>query len=185
MRETTGTLIGAAGQVNQRLAGDGAADLPTTLILNDSDDSELCNGVFMLIADRHGNKLDVAKMNEPERVVTLVWHSFGIIGNGGFQYLFEGTFKGDPGFVLTAAAFRRIRCAEAAEAFEEALALFPGNRPPSNIEARLEIYQSVPELERRRIDTKFCDSAGDLRAKLAAFIRANARDLEHPADHAR
>src|SRR4051812_44953511 len=104
-------------------------------LLDGSDDFELCSGVFKHIADRHGNELNVDEETEPERVVTLVWHSYGIIGNGGFQYLFEGTFNGDPGFVLTAAAFRRIRCAGAAEAFEEALAMFPSNSPTSNIEA--------------------------------------------------
>src|SRR5688572_26677297 len=150
-------------------------------LLDSADDFELCNGVFMHITGRYGDELNVEKQTEPERVVTLVWHSSGIIGNGGFQYLFEGTFNGDPGFVLTAAAFRRIGCGEAAEAFEQALALFENNRPPSNIEHRLEIYQSVLEENRMRIDEKFWDAGSDLDAKLAAFIRANAQALEHPS----
>lgn len=147
-------------------------------LLANSNDRELCDGVFVHIVERHGNKLGLEKASESERVVTLVWHSFGIIGNGGFQYLFEGDFTGDPGFVLTAAAFRRIGCVQAAEAFEEALGLFPGNRPPKNIDDRLELYQSVPEEDRHRIDRKFWDAESNLIATLAAFIRANATLLE-------
>ncbi len=150
-------------------------------LLDGGDDFELCDGVFVHIADRHGNELDIDKETETERVVTLVWHSFGIIGNGGFQYLFEGDFNGDPGFILTAAALRRIGCAEAAEAFEQALSLFHGNCPPSNIEDRLKIYQSISETERERINRKFWDAGNELQAKLAAFIRANAQELQRAA----
>ena len=146
-------------------------------LLDDFDAHALCDGVFRMIIERHGNRIDVSKESELERVVTLVWASKGIIENGGFQYLFEGNFDGDPGFVLTAAAFRRIGCPEAAEAFEQALSLFTGNQPPGDIEARLEIYESIPQRIRRQIDVNFCDAQGALERTLAAFIRANAEAL--------
>lgn len=52
-----------------------------------TNDFELCNGVFCAIAEVTGNSIDAANEPEPCRTVTLVWHSGGIIGNGGFQYL--------------------------------------------------------------------------------------------------
>jgi hypothetical protein len=37
-----------------------------------------------------GNEANPARMPEPHRTVSLVHYVDGIIGNGGFQYLFEG-----------------------------------------------------------------------------------------------
>jgi hypothetical protein len=51
------------------------------------------------------------------------------LSNGGFQYLFEGYFKGDPFFAKTAAAFKTIKASKCAEAVEEALKLFTDSKP--------------------------------------------------------
>ena len=76
-------------------------------LLSEPDDGKLCDGAFDRFAE-FSNKIDVDSYSEEERVVTLVLHSFGIIGNGGIEYLFAGNFNGDPGFVYTAAAFKAI-----------------------------------------------------------------------------
>jgi len=148
-------------------------------LLDETNDFALCDKIFERICELRGNKLDVAAETEYERVVTLVWHSDGIIGNGGFQYLFEGNFNGDPGFVYTAAALRKIGCQARAEAFEDALALFPSNTPPTDLQERLTIYQKVPESERNRIDHKFWRAEADMVARLAAFIRDNRNQLDN------
>lgn len=73
-----------------------------------TDDFDLCNGVFSRFADFH-NQIDVDLYSQEERVITLAWHASGLINNGGFEYLFEGWFTGDPGYVFTAAAFKTAR----------------------------------------------------------------------------
>ena len=74
-------------------------------ILDTQDDFALCNSVFGGLSR---NPIDVETCGEMERVVRLVWDSSGLIGNGGFHYLFEGDYPGDAGFVYTAAAYARI-----------------------------------------------------------------------------
>jgi hypothetical protein len=57
-------------------------------ILADPSDFDLCNRLFLNIADRYGSEFDVTKETEQERTVSLVWHSYGIIGNGVLQRIF-------------------------------------------------------------------------------------------------
>ena len=96
------------------------------------DDSKLCDELFGRFAE-FSNEIDVDSHSELERIVTLVRHSSGLIGNGGFHYLFEGDFRGDPGFVYTAAAYQRIGAADAYKAFQEAFRQFPEGILPDNI----------------------------------------------------
>ncbi len=148
-------------------------------LLNEEDNFDLCDGVFLYITNLHGNMVDANQESKLERIVTLVWHIKGIIGNGGFRFLFEGDFEGDPGFVYTAAAFSEIGCDQAAEAFKEALGIFPGNLPPEDLDERLEIYLKYNEKTRDRINEKFWGSSDDITAKLATYIRANRVAFEH------
>jgi hypothetical protein len=142
-------------------------------LLAELDDFDLCDGVFLAIAKVTGNRLDAA--NEPEacRTVTLVWHSGGIIGNGGFRYLFEGDFNGDPGYLITADAYRRIGANEDYAAFCAALAIFPMSRLPLNIDDRLRMYDAHPEERRQDIDNRFFSAADTRQKLLAKFIRFN------------
>ena len=65
----------------------------------------------------------------------LVWHTSGIIDNGGFEYLFAGEFFSDPDYHITAEAYLTAGLLRAYEAFQEAFALFPDGKvhtmPPS------------------------------------------------------
>src|SRR5262249_23507411 len=115
---------------------------PLEELLATADDSKLCDRMFRLILKQYGNDIDAAELSEKECVVLLAYHAMGIIGNGGFNYLFEGNFPGDPHFALTAAAYQAIGCAAAAKAFRQALGLFPGGRPPEDINERLRIYRA-------------------------------------------
>jgi hypothetical protein len=83
-------------------------------LLEKEDDFELCDELFKRLDTRYGDDHDVSNYREEHRVVLLVWHAGGIIDNGGFQYLFEGTFDGDPHFAKTAAAFRAINAMKCA-----------------------------------------------------------------------
>ena len=109
----------------------------------------------------------------------LVWHSAGIIDNGGFEYLFSGDFDGDPEFRITAEAYRTAGLTRGYEAFQEAFRLFPGGKVPRDSEARIGQYLAAPEAVREAINRKhWQDGWDDLREKrLAQFIRENSVKL--------
>ena len=103
-------------------------------------DSDLCGLVWDRIIDHHGDDSDMSGYTEEEQVVDLVMRAYGFISNGGFQYLFESTFKGDPYYAKTAAAFEAIRARECAQALVDELSIFPKSKPPRNLEQRLKLY---------------------------------------------
>jgi hypothetical protein len=63
---------------------------------------------------------DVAKLAEPHRTVAIVYSAQGVIDNGGLIYFFESDWPGNPPYALFADAYRRIGCAAAADAIEQA-----------------------------------------------------------------
>lgn len=138
-------------------------------LLATDDDPELCDAVFCRFAELN-NEIDVDSYTEEERVVTLVWHAAGIIGNGGFEYLFEGDFNGDPGFIQTAAAFKTIGALESYAAFQRALSIF-GGQYPADPEQRIDAWQRVSEDERDAIERQFYDDEEIMHAGLARYIR--------------
>ncbi len=165
-------LVGCSGTQGPHMA---KADVDS--LLATADDFDLCDGVFCAIADRTGNEIDLA--NEPEhcRTVTAIWHSGGIIGNGGFQYLFEGDFNGDPGYRLTADAYKVIGADQSHAAFTAALALFPNSELPMDIDERLQIFQSHPEEAREKINSQFWGADDDVKRLLAAYIRSHESQI--------
>ena len=138
-------------------------------LLSSQDDFDLCNGVFGRFAE-FDNEIDVESYSEEERVVTLAWHAGGIISNGGFEFLFEGDFNGDPGYVYTAAAFQTIGAASSYSAFQKALGAF-GDHYPSEASERIAIYKKLPEEERRSINRQLWDDSENARSCLARYIR--------------
>jgi hypothetical protein len=148
-------------------------------LLETEDDFELCDGLFKRLIKHHGEDLDVAKCKDKDQTVLLVWHAAGIIDNGGFQFLFEGNFKGDFHFAKTAAAFKTIQAAKCAAAIDDALKLFPNSKPPADIEKRLKLYQSASAAKRRAIDEKFFSESKGVKTLLANYIRANRDDFKH------
>jgi hypothetical protein len=146
-------------------------------VLKIKDDDELCSKVYDHLIKHYGEKLDASKMAEKHRPALLTFHAMGIIDNGGFQYLFEGDFKGDPVFALTLTAFKNIKAEKCAEAFAEALRLFPDSRPPTDIEKRLKVYQSHPMERRNAIDMKFFKGSKEVPKLLAKYIRENAAEF--------
>src|SRR3989304_1146344 len=154
-------------------------------LIDTIDDFDVCNVVFQCIGDRYDHMIVADKYSNEERVVMLVWHATGIIENGGFEYLFEGDFPGDPGFRLTAQAFEQINCEQAATAFREAMALFPNSQVPEDIKVRQKLYKSIPESVREKINEKFFhadwEKAGEfrLRHKLAEYIRKHKTAFAH------
>jgi hypothetical protein len=115
--------------------------------------------------------------------VVLVVHAHGIIGNGGFQYLFEGDFPGDPEFLHTRQAFKTIGATRASAAFEKAFALFPKSTPPADIERRLAIWQARYThmdaiRDKESPDAMFFASMKETIQLLEAYIKANRQAFD-------
>jgi hypothetical protein len=159
-----------------------ASDIEKLLLIE--NDSELCSEVFDRLLEHYGvdlscEEIDVTKLKGADRVVMLVCQASGIIGNGGFRYLFEGdgNLKGDPYFAETAQSFKTIKAKKCAEAFDEALAKFPGSRPPTDIEERIVMYHSLGGAVCWPIDQKFFSEDAD--KILAKWIREHREEFNH------
>jgi hypothetical protein len=108
-----------------------------------------------------------------------VWHVAGIVGNGGFRYLFEGNLQGDPYFALTAEAFQAVGCKKAAEAVRKTLAMFPDSRPQRDIGERLRYYLSRIKGWPTELDMQFFAAHDSLTKCLADFIRSHREAFGH------
>jgi hypothetical protein len=109
----------------------------------------------------------------------LALHVDGIIGNGGFRYLFESGLPGDPHYQMALSAFRTLGCPESVRAFSEALALFPGGLPPTNGRERLGIYLENVDGSPSSQDVCFWDAHRTRRQNLNEYIRAHVQDFDY------
>lgn len=147
-------------------------------LLQSPDDPQLCDSVHgRLVQAMNAVGLDPA--HDLERVIVLTWDAAGAIGNGRFEYLFEGRFfDRDPGYAQTLKGFEVIGATDAHAAFREALAWFPDSRAPADAEARLEHYSVLSEVERDRVNTRFWRSKEAYARALARYIREHRREIE-------
>lgn len=144
--------------------------------------ADVADSTFRRIIRKHGRDVDPSKIPKPEQTVMLVYHAHGILGNGGFQYLFEGDFPGDPEFLLTRQAYKTIGAAEASLAFNKAFAVFPTSAPPADIDRRLEMWQSKYNLRESLTDDTSPDALyfaamDGVMEKLNAYIEANEAEF--------
>lgn len=137
-----------------------------------------CDGVYCLLAELTENKLNAEGEPEPLRTISLVWFSNGIIGNGGFGYLFMADLPGDPGYVYTAASYAHIGARNAYSAFSRALALFPGNSPPRDVHERRRLFDSFDKTQIDAIEADFYRADQEIETCLDEFIRMNAEEIE-------
>ena len=149
---------------------------PLDEIFAETEDGKLCDRLFVQLL-KDDRMLDASELTDGERVVWLVWHSHGIIGNGGFRYLFEGDFPGDLDFEKTAEAYAAIGATTAAKAFRDTFALFPNGRVPRTIAERLRIYLRKIKGWPTEQDDLFFSATTEIESGLANYIRANARAI--------
>src|SRR5262245_2387259 len=153
---------------------------PTLDELFDSGrDLDLCNRLAALIAEQHHDEVRLPALTAAERIVFLVWSTFGIIGNGGFRYLFEHQWEDDPYFAHAAHAYEVIGCREAAEAFQDALDLFPKGRPPANVAKRLKWYLTRISGWPAPNDWRFLNANDDIVRCLSSYVRRHRSAFSH------
>lgn len=155
------------------------SNTPFQTLLNEANDFDLVNGTFVKIGDRYGHWVDAAEYTPEERVIMLVWHSSGIIDNGGFEYLFSGNFDGDPDFKMTAEAHREAGLPRSYEAFQEAFAIFSDSNVPHDSNERSREFKNSDESKREAINKKYWQDGWDelRQKKLAQFIREHVSEL--------
>ena len=136
-----------------------------------SDDFDFVDKVFCEVAYR-SDRDGWPRLSRPEQVVLLSWGTSGIIGNGGFRYLFETSLD----VVEVAHAFDDLGLTAAGDACRASLAFFPHSIPPSDHAERQELIDA----DEARADAIWeplsriiwqHDEA--LEQRLAAFIREN------------
>ena len=145
---------------------------------SEMDRVDLADEAFNRILKKHGDSVDPSKIPKAQQTVLLVYHAHGLIGNGGFQYLFEGDFKGDPEFLLTRQAYKTIGASDALAAFEKAFAVFPNSTPPSDINRRIKMWQSKYNLvdslgDETSPDSMYFSADDNVMEKLVEYIKAN------------
>ena len=141
-----------------------------------STDFDLIDRVFGLLDDRESSN-GPDSISDIERVVLLVWHASGIIGNGGFRYFFECGLPLRP----TAEAYSRIGVEQAATILFGLLDLFPRQRVPDDWDERMEFVDRLCEQHRDLFDRWERDyyATDDLMERqLAGWIRVHD-DLFH------
>lgn len=139
------------------------------------NDFDLINGLFSRISyECDGEDVDeLRKLPEPQRVVLQIWGASGIIGNGGFQYLFE---SGLADFSGIADAYDTIKSSRAAKAVRAAVSLFPNSRPQANVDARLKYLDKLGVRAGQKLEecsNEIFDTARQSQRLLAVYVRAN------------
>jgi hypothetical protein len=147
-----------------------------------SMETDLVGDVLSRILKKHGDDVDASTLPKPQQTVLLVEHSYGRIGNGGFQYLFESDLPGDPEYLLTRQAYKTIGATDALAAFEKAFAVFPNSTPPSDIRRRLEIWQSKYVLPKSLMDDSSPDAMyfaamDGVMEKLKRYVQENEAEF--------
>lgn len=154
----------------------------TTTTIDDlvaqADDFLLCDEVVQRL-EGAADALGAEPTGAEERAIVLTWHASGVVGNGGFEYLFEGGFYvRDPGYAHTLAGFEAVGATAKAAALREALGWFPGSTPPEDPRARLAAFVAAPADERQRLNERFWAESDAFTTKLAGYIRANQAAVE-------
>ena len=127
---------------------------PFLTLLAEADDDDLVDNTFVKIGERYGHWINVTQYTPEEQVVVLVWHTSGIIDNGGFEYLFAGEFFSDPDYHITAEAYQTAGLLRSYESFQEAFALFPDGKVPHDAAERIGQYLAANRSARDRLNRK-------------------------------
>ena len=142
------------------------------------------------VCDGLGNRAErdgLQSLSEPERSVLLVWWAQGIIGNGGFEYFYEGACN----MPEIAAAFQELGLSEAADACRQSMTLFP---PEVLGEDPKRCYETLTRLDDNYVKDFFLplsriiwatDDDDQLSMRAANYIRSHAGAFSREDEEAR
>lgn len=156
-----------------RLAGMGMRCTFSEL-LADPEDFNVANGFFSLICGIHAGEFNADFYRPVERPIMLTWHAKGIIGNGGFAYLFEGEWPGDLDYQLTIDAHRAIGCDDQVRALEWAISEVSAAADRTK---RRDAFVALPSATQNEINSLYWNEG--MERKISKYIRENKKLLEH------
>ncbi|EMI41106.1 DUF4375 domain-containing protein [Rhodopirellula sp. SWK7] len=159
----------------RRLAGMGMGQTFSELVA-DVNDFNVANGFFGLIDGPHHGEFNASFYRSIEQPIMLTWHANGIIGNGGFAYLFEAEWPGDPDYELTIDAHRAIGCDSQVEAFNLALNAVAGS---GDRDRRREAFLELPDEQQNQINSLYWGEDGTPEKQIAVYVRRNVKKLVH------
>ena len=142
-------------------------------------DFEMINAVFSTLVEREKQR-GAEGINDIERVVLLVWHASGIIGNGGFRYFFECGLS----LPETAKAYERIGVENVVSVFHQVRELFPANEIPDNWDERMVLVEGLYEGQAElleQLESEFFSADELMEQQLAGWIRVN-KDVFQPTN---
>ncbi len=146
-------------------------------LIGNEDDDGLVDVVVDSILALDADKIDLSKYTLHEETVVLVIQILGLVGNRGFAGLFSDEIDGDPGYVRSLAAFKRVGATKAAFCFAELLELYAKtDRRKSFIKRADEFAQTYAD-KLDALEGAFLDAEPEIISQLAKFIRDHRREF--------
>lgn len=144
-----------------------------------TNDFDLIHRLFVRIATVcDASKIeDLQRLPEPQRIALEVWGASGMIGNGGFRYLFESNFADFNGL---SDALESINSFHAARAVRNAIGLFPNSRPHAAPYERIAYLDQLgaPALKKlNECSHEIWDADRETRRLLAVYVRSHQSDF--------
>ena len=139
------------------------------------------DAVFCRLAEREQQQ-GAESISDIERVVLLVWHAAGIVGNGGFHYFFECSLP----LLATAEAYDRIGVEQAASVLRRLQEFFPGRQIPDDYDERMAIVSRFYDAQAdflTDLERQFYSTGALMEQQLAGWIRVH-HDVFHVTDAA-
>lgn len=147
-------------------------------VLAAENDFDLCNGLFHLLLEHHGEAFDPDAVPDEHRTVLLVWLTTGVIANKGFNGFFAADLPVDPDYHHTRAAYEAIDCEPAAAVVRLVFDAFPDRVPPRDPRARVQLFGKANHHVHGALNRDFIKARGPLTKALAKYIRENAEAFE-------
>jgi hypothetical protein len=129
--------------------------------------------MFRRVLRRNGGEVNAVGLTTEERVMVLVWHSAGVVNEGGFRALVEEGVPGDRNLERTADAYHTIGCPRAGNALRKAAAVLRHDRGREYADERMgrsvRRLAGLPAAEEK----KFVEVLGEIEGLLAEYVRAH------------
>jgi membrane associated rhomboid family serine protease len=142
-------------------------------LLADGNNYDICEEMFRRVLRRNGGEVNAVGLTTEERVMVLVWHSAGVVNEGGFRALVEEGVPGDRNLERTADAYHTIGCPRAGNALRKAAAVLRHDRGREYADERMgrsvRRLAGLPAAEEK----KFVEVLGEIEGLLAEYVRAH------------
>ena len=148
-----------------------------TRLNGDEADGELIDVVLDSIYALDAEKIDLGKYSVHEETLILVFQILGLAGNRGFEGLFCDEIDGDPGYVRSVAAFKRIEATKAAFCFAELLELFAKTSHRKSFDKRADDFAKANNVKLEMLEGAFLDAEPEIISKLAKYIRDHRHEF--------